>query len=510
MQLSEEQQIVFNKYLSKKNIFMSGPGGSGKTELIRQIYSHANKHDTRICVTAMTGCAAMLLECNASTIHSWAGIGIANKSIKHYFEYIKKSKINLYSWLKTEVLIIDEVSMLSYHLFDVINKLGQLIRKNEKPFGGIQVIFSGDFYQLPPVEDYNSLNSKLFCFQHPSWFDCFEIDNHVILKTVFRQTDNDYKKILLEIRKGTITKKSVELLKTRIVEPPDFKPTKLLPKRNLVDNINKTKLHELPGEIKTYKLERCTYDSMWELCFNDYEIESEYKFLENNSRCEHVLNLKIGAQVMCIVNIRDNATKQLLVCNGSIGTVVSFSLTGFPCVKFNNGNSLTLDSFVWGSDKIKTMYVKQVPLVLAWAMTIHKSQGATMDAAEINAGKDIFECGQIYVALSRIKTLDGLYMSHFDPFKIKINPIVSKFYESLNLELEQDKRNNMISEFKIDVTCSKCMKSITEIKNTFIKLENCRHILCKNCIVKISEEFEDKCNVSCPFCRKTFNYNLVS
>ena len=145
MQFSKEQEIAYNKYIEGKNIFITGPGGTGKTALIRCIQQDAYKKGIAIQVCALTGCAAVLLECKAKTIHSWAGIGLGNGSIEQIVQKVMKNKFSKTNWKATNILIIDEVSMMSLKLFEMLDAIGKAVRKNPKPFGGIQLIFSGDF-----------------------------------------------------------------------------------------------------------------------------------------------------------------------------------------------------------------------------------------------------------------------------------------------------------------------------------------------------------------------------
>jgi ATP-dependent DNA helicase PIF1 len=215
-------------------------------------------------------------------------------------------------------------------------------------------------------------------------------------------------------------------------------PTKLFPTRNKVENINNTKMCALQGDEKEFKikylkdLEMSKADREARMNFTDKEIQLELEFLSSNLICDKEMKLKIGAQVMCVVNIQSDTG--LEVCNGSQGIVTDFcEITGCPRVKFNNGSERIMTRHVWASDKIPGIGVSQVPLILAWALTIHKSQGATLDAAEIDVGSGIFECGQTYVALSRVKSLQGLYLTSFDANRIRINKKVKDYYEALNL-----------------------------------------------------------------------------
>ena len=438
MELSLEQQIAFDKYIAGYNIFITGPGGSGKSALIRQIYKHACLNSKIIYVTALTGCAAVLLNCQAKTIHSWAGIGLGNQSVENLVKKIKNNKFSKELWKTTEILIVDEISMLSYKLFNVLNKIGKIIRNNARPFGGIQVIFSGDFFQLPPVGNNDEPDSMRFCFESEDWNTVFQKDNQIELKKIFRQNDDVYTNILNQIRIGKIKKKSFELLSQYVGREPSsdliIEPTKLFPTRSRVDFINSSKMELLKSEERKYSvinkldLEMTKAEKNIRLEYSIQDIERELNYLGSTAICEKDIGIKIGAQVMCIVNMPCSN-----ICNGSQGIVIGFcDVTGYPRVKYNNGVEIIMSRHIWISDKIPGIGISQVPLILAWALTIHKSQGATMDTAEIDIGNSVFECGQTYVALSRVKNLEGLYLSSFDVSKIKVNKKVQLFYQELN------------------------------------------------------------------------------
>lgn len=452
MELSKEQQIAFDKYSQGQNIFITGPGGSGKSALIKIIHKHAYHQFKSIQVTALTGCASVLLNCKAKTLHSWAGIGLGYGTTDQLVTKIKKNKFAKAAWKNTDILVVDEVSMLSLKLFNTLNEIGKAVRGNFKPFGGIQLIFSGDFFQLPPVGDKDDPDTQRFCFESEHWNSVFQRDCQIQLIKIYRQTDEIYSTILNQIREGKIKRKSNELLLQYVGRALDAslvaEPTKLYPTRNKVENINNTKMSALQGAEKDFKikylkdLEMTKAERLRRIEYNEKDIQIELDFLASNLICDKEMKLKMGSQVMCIVNIQSDTGIE--VCNGSQGIVTDFcEVTGCPRVKFNNGIERVMIRNIWASDKIPGIGVAQVPLILAWALTIHKSQGATMDAAEIDVGSGIFECGQTYVALSRVKSLDGLYLTSFDASKIRINKRVKEFYESLASYQEQRNKEDL-------------------------------------------------------------------
>ena len=468
MELSKEQQIAYDKYIRGNNIFITGPGGAGKSELIRLIYKHARSCKD-IHVTALTGCASILLNCKAKTIHSWAGIGLGNGTTEQLIMKIKKNKFLKAIWKGTDILVIDEVSMLSLKLFNMLNSIGKAIRGNQKPFGGIQLIFSGDFYQLPPVGDKDDTDSQRFCFESDDWNSVFNIDCQIQLKKIFRQTDEIYSTILNQIREGKIKRRSNDLLLEYVGREIDpnliAEPTKLYPTKNKVEQINFIKMSSLRGEEKEYKmnylkdLEMTKGQKEIRHEFSEKDIQLELDFLAGNLRCDKEMKLKLGANVMCIINIKSEQG-DILICNGSQGIIKEFcELTGCPKVKYNNGVEMLMSRHIWESEKIPGIGVSQIPLILSWALTIHKSQGATLDAAEIDVGSGIFECVQTYVALSRVKSLNGLYLTSFDVKRIRINKKVKEYYESLTLYHGSKEQNEEVyvplviaEEIQVDIS----------------------------------------------------------
>lgn len=402
--LSPGQQNAHEKFINGDNIFLSGEAGAGKSYLIKHFQTYAISQGKNIQVTAMTGCAALLLE-KAKTLHSWAGIGIGNGTISKIISNIKKYH-KLQNWLDIDILIIDEISMMSKKLFEILDEIAKKIRKNKKPFGGIQIICSGDFHQLPPVEDE-------FCFESELWDVTFK--TQIVLKENFRQQgDLVYQGILNEIRQGTISPESCKLLLdcTKKISKSELKPTLLYPTKKYADQVNQFENMTLETEENKYK--KSYIDAP---AYILEELEKQKGMFE-----EHI-TIKVGSQVMCIANLDE------ITVNGSQGVVIGFE-RGFPVVKFSKITRV-IEPHIWKNEKYEGYGIQQIPLILSWAITIHKAQGITLDEACINIGSSVFEYGQTYVALSRIKSLDGLYIKSLDVSRIKANPKVIDFYKKI-------------------------------------------------------------------------------
>jgi len=464
--LDVKQLLILEDFINGKNIFMSGPGGTGKSYLIHIIKQLCLLSKKNFHITALTGCAALLL--NGKTVNSWAGTGIISSTdIKHYITRIKKSKKTI-NWKDIDVLVIDEVSMLSKKFFIILDSIGKLIRKNDKPFGGIQLIFSGDFYQLPPIQgkDEPDNNASLFCFEADNWSETFP-EIHILTK-VFRQGNKEFSKLLNRIRVGNITDNNVKTLKSRIIpfENTDIIPTKLYPTNNSVDSINKAEHDKLPERsCKTFSTNviRPT-----EKDISDYDISetmiknSTESIIKNNAPIE----IKIGDQVICTYNISDT------IVNGSRGVVTD--IREYPVVKFIDNNEIEMKPIDIFDENVKGLSYKKIPLKYAWALTIHKCQGMTLDLCIMDIGSNIFAPGQIYVALSRVKSLDGLYLLNFNHKKIKTMRIVKDFYakyenkvytkEERNLEKKRIKKliNDYLEECKKIKVVEKVEKPINE------------------------------------------------
>jgi ATP-dependent DNA helicase PIF1 len=441
MELSTEQLQAIALFEQGANVFLTGPGGTGKTAIIKHMYLYALRRSIPIQVCALTGCAAMLLECKAKTLHSWAGIGLGNGTVDELLTKIRKNRNKVAMWKEIRILVVDEVSMMSLKLFDLISALGKALRRNSRPFGGIQVIFSGDFYQLPPVGNIDDPPTAQFCFESLEWRETFPLEHHVSLRKIFRQADPVYQSILNQLREGRLKWSAHKTLEELVGKPlPDdtsIRPTKLLPTRNKVDNINITEMANLPGDPYVYHMQartdleiQTTADRLRRQAMTPEQIQAELLYLQNNVPCETTLNLKVGSQVMYLVNAEP-------LCNGTRGIVTAISTLGYPVVQFTNNVQQTVMPYIWKSETVPGVGLSQLPLILAWALTIHKAQGATLDVAEVDAGSGIFECGQTYVALSRVKSMDGLYLQSFDAQKVRVNLKVRRFYTQLQEEQAQ-------------------------------------------------------------------------
>lgn len=447
MIFSEDQRKAFELYRKGKNVFISGPGGSGKTSLLRQIYQDANLRGVKVRVTALTGCAAILLGCKARTINSFSGIGLGNGTIDENVSRVRKNLGKCSSWKAVQLLIIDEVSMMSKKMLEVLDAVAKSVRRNpNKPFGGVQVIFSGDFFQIRPVADQRDPDTALFCFESPLWKETFQPDEHVLLRVIYRQQDKTYSEILNAIREGKLTEEHLSVMSGRVkkdVDEPDegnkdttrLRPTKLFPTRRQVDEWNRREMAKLPGDVEhTYELSvlkdlPLTAQGMKKrTTMSVDEVQREIDYLRRNVICEESIRLRVGAQVMCVVN--KELPDKTFLCNGSQGVVTGFdSSTNLPIVRFYNGHVEMIEPHVWTSEFVPGIGISQIPLIIAFSVTIHKMQGSTLDAAEIDVGRNVFECGQTYVALSRIKSLKGLFLTAFEPSCIYVDPKVSAFYK---------------------------------------------------------------------------------
>jgi len=454
--LNEGQREAYKAIEEGKSIFLTGPGGTGKSYLLNTIFTQLPKQTGRtVALTALTGCAAILLHPKAKTIHSWAGIGLGTEPLAVLYANIKKSHRASKRWLTTDILVIDEISMMTPELFEKLDAVGRKIRRNESvPFGGLQIVLVGDFYQLPPVV--RSTNDTKFVFESALWTKMSLFTKE--LTEIVRQKDIVFQTILNEARKGELSKNSMKILKKRIgleYKELTIQPTMLFLRRAQVDTINMTHLKKLTTEMHTFKAttqfeaikltsEQSQKDPMLQAAITKFDGVAPYT---------SELTLAIGAQVMLMTNHKPEAG----LVNGSRGVVIGFELPPcfdekdkqdtqapkevdkkllLPLVRFKNGKEEVIKPHQW--DVPDTVGVKrsQIPLKLAYAITIHKAQGSTLDCALIDVGGQTFEYGQAYTALSRVKDLESLYIHDLDSTAFRADPKVKEFYESLQITEE--------------------------------------------------------------------------
>ncbi|KAB7497758.1 ATP-dependent DNA helicase PIF1 [Armadillidium nasatum] len=387
---------------------MIGSAGTGKSFLLKRIVGMLPPDTT--FVTASTGIAACHI--GGTTLHSFAGIGNGNLPLNECINMARRKSV-VHHWKTCKHLIIDEISMVDGEFFEKMEAVARNILGNDKPFGGIQLILCGDFLQLPPVSTKGA--KKSFCFQTSAWDKC--INTNIELLQVKRQNDPLFIEILQNIRIGRCNPDHEKVLAETVnnnVEREGIKATRLCTHKDDVEHINSVQLKKLPGDSRIFS----SVDS------DPYLSDT----LDNSTPVLGKLHLKVGAQVMLMKNLD---VSQGLV-NGARGVVTGFSGTGLPIVKFTSGMVKELSHEKWSIKARGGLLVtrRQIPLKLAWAFSIHKSQGMTLDCVEMSLSK-VFEAGQAYVALSRARNLKSLRILDFNTGCIKAHPDVQRFYYQL-------------------------------------------------------------------------------
>lgn len=424
--LNQKQNEAFKAMNNGLNIFITGPGGSGKSHVINYFVNYYKENyeddENKLYVTSSTGLSSLLI--NGITINQYSGIGIGDKDVDYYIKRISKNKKSRERWKNTRILIIDEVSMISSELFEKLDIIGQRIRKSNKPFGGIQLILSGDFLQLPPVK------ANEFCFESFSWDIC--VNKTFYFDKIIRQKNGEFQNVLNKIRVGNIDQEVVETLeKCRNRELKNDKgimPTLLFSRKDMVKTYNESKLQELINQgHKTVEYEsRYTFSSKIR-----EEVKPDYIQLINSQyNVEDKIVLSKYSQVMLNVNGIDED-----LANGSRGVIIDFTddAKQNPIVYFLNGKTVEIKPKDYKIEEAKDSVIKkQIPLIPAWAITIHKAQGMSLEYIQTDIGNSIFEYGQAYVVLSRIRNLEGLSLIDIDYSKIRANPKIIKFYENLS------------------------------------------------------------------------------
>lgn len=437
--LNAKQQEAYDAIERGESVFLTGAAGTGKTAIIHKFNAETRK---RVAITSTTGTSALLM--GGSTLHSYLGIGLGDGCVDWLVEKILARKHLSRRWRRVQVLVVDEISMLSPELFDKLNEIGKRIRKSKKPWGGIQLVLSGDFMQLPVVKCEN------FTFEAKTWNESI---SHTFSLTVnVRQSgDTLYRDILSRCRMGVPTDDDIAALNARVdadVSEDGIVPTKLYSRNSEVDEKNDHALEELEEQY-----EKATGE---ELEFEQYDMKTttrdlkcpDYKIANAMKNCIAPIEMQlcVGAQVMLLTNMFEGEgdERKLILSNGSQGKVVSFrSSDGIPRVCFANGltREIEMHSFeVYeeNNKEVPFIVMSQIPLRLAYAITIHKSQGLTLDRAEIDIS-NCFEAGQAYVALSRVKTLEGLCLSRPCSKKdIRADPKCVQYYEFHNIKEKQE------------------------------------------------------------------------
>ncbi|WP_117882923.1 AAA family ATPase [Aureibaculum luteum] len=418
--MQQEKALAILK--SGKNVFLTGSAGTGKTYVLNEYIKYLRARKVPVAVTASTGIAATHM--NGMTIHSWSGIGVKEHLTQGNLASMKAKKYLKKNLGKAEILIIDEISMLHKNQLNLVDRVLRYFKDNQDPFGGIQVVLSGDFFQLPPIGKYNEKSRDKFSFMSEAWVNAnFSV---CYLTEQYRQSDSSLNDILNEIRTGNVSQQNLQILKEATEHTLEKKevPTKLFTHNTDVDKINTEHLVELEGRTKTFK---ATAKGNIKL------IDT----LKNSVLASENLQLKIGAKVMFVKN---NSEKGFV--NGTLGKVTGFNAEGHPKVKLSDKRIITVEKEDWSiqddHNKVLASF-SQFPLRLAWAITVHKCQGMTLDEAEIDLSKT-FERGQGYVALSRLKRIENLQLKGFNEMALMVDQLAHKAdirFQELSNDVDQ-------------------------------------------------------------------------
>ena len=423
---NKKQKDAFEAMINGHNVFITGPGGSGKSHVINYFVNYfknnLEKKDEKIHVTSSTGLSSLLI--NGTTINQYAGIGVFDKENEYYVKRINRNKAIRERWLNTKTLIIDEISMISSDFFEKLDILAQKIRKNKSPFGGIQIILSGDFLQLPPIKSTN------FCFESFSWD--ITIQKTFYFNEIIRQKEVSFQNVLNKIRIGIVddeVKNTIDSCYKRKLENKDgIIPTLLFSRKDMVKTYNEEKLNDLIIKDNEKQL----YESKY-VFSKKIKDESKPGYIElinhQYSNIDDKILMTKYSQVMLNVNMPEEG-----LANGSRGVIIGFSFNEYknPIVQFLDGKILEVKPHDYKIEEANESVIKrQIPLIHAWAITIHKAQGMSLEYIQTDIGQSIFEYGQAYVVLSRIRSLEGLSLINIDYSKIKAHPKIIEFYNKL-------------------------------------------------------------------------------
>lgn len=406
--LNDEQCRVLNEVLCGKSTLITGPAGVGKSLLCKHICAELDKRGKVYRIVAPTGVAAVNV--GGQTIHRFLGIRPEIQTLADYMKFcMKRTRV---PWASLDVIIIDEVSMVHPRLFRLFDSIARLHKRKVSPFGGIQMIFIGDFFQLCPVkEKTDKAGDPEYVFETPLWK---ELNPHVaVLKRVMRQNDVEFVEALNELRLGLFSEKVVKMVQRCAMNKrrPGKHYVRLCPLNAQKNYANETQLSKLTSEEKVY---------------NATDIGNEIYL--KDCRAEKKITLKTGCPVMLLWNM-----PQYALCNGSVGVVREYDSTGLPVVEFNDGPVIPVPQQTWTVQEKNRHGIHvlasrtQVPLAVAYALSQHKSQGLTIDHLVVDC-TGIFTTGQLYVALSRARSMEGLIIKNFEPDSIMVDQKVLDYY----------------------------------------------------------------------------------
>lgn len=419
---SRSQARAIKTISEKKSVLLHGPAGTGKSAVVHYIQKEVYKESANVAVTATTGIAATTI--GGTTLHAWMGVGLAKGKPRVLVDRIMASVETRSRWQTTNVLIIDEVSMLSGRLFDKVDAVARLVRgRLDTPFGGIQIILCGDFYQLPPVNKHHEWSKggseSDYCFQSSVWRDMVTKGDLVYVEmeeNIRQRDDKSFGEMLNRLRVGRLNMADKQLLMDRVGQRPDRHvcPTQLFPLVDEARKANAVEFQKLPGTVNQYKgvfglapepgSKRLQSDI-------HYHLHKMQLMVARNPPVEETVELKLHTQVM----LRRNLDIRGGLVNGSRGVVVGFR-DNWPVVKFLHGATHVIMPQTWNfpvGDFGKVTFT-QLPLIQAWAMTIHKSQSLTIDCLSVSLGASMFASGQAYTALSRAQRLESVYITALD------------------------------------------------------------------------------------------------
>ena len=413
--LNNEQQQALDEFIQKKNIFLTGPAGTGKSVTLKKIIEYCKENKINYGITATTGTASLLI--GGKTINSYLGIGLGDKNPTNMFETIRYKYPHIMKRIRElNVLIIDEISMMDAELFNNISNYLKLARRNNLPFGGIQVVITGDFCQLESVHgDY--------CFNATEWKE-LNLQIIFLYKMIRQNEDKQFQKMLKELRYGICSEKTYnKLLECKDTIFNDIKPTILYPKNIDVDKINSkeyNKLLEEGKEEKTYSIIYPELKKYWD------KTKNWIKTLD----IPNDINLCIGTQIVVTANI--NQDKGLV--NGTRGKIIELFPDKIIIQKIDNTfDTITYHKCILEEDN--TIHFSYMPIKLAYALTIHKAQGMTIDSIEIDIGNNIFASGQAYTALSRARSLKSIKIKALSKKSFIIKNEVLEFYSKIDNKL---------------------------------------------------------------------------